>query len=509
MSTFQRQYVSNLVPGNQKLFTAILIMVAVVNSATLGYDTSVMNGLQILPSYSEYFHLNVATTGLNNAASWMGSILCTPLLQFVPDKFGRRKAIMVSATVCFIGITLQAAAQNIGMFIVARIIVGLGTQLSSGAAPALLGELLPAITRGRILGFFFSCFYVGSLTSAIINYGSQHIQSTWSWRLPSLLQIMPSLVALCLLPFVPESPRWLMSKGHDAHALEVLIVTQGKGNPNSEVVKSTFAEIQAAMMSEKTQLPQNPWKEIVSTAPNRKRLFILCTFGVMINSFGNFVVSFYLGKILDQAGITNTNTQTQINVILSCWSFVVACIGSYMLDVIGRRKHALGSVAGMIVCLYLVGGLIKVYGESTNKSGIYGTIALIFLFQGCYAFSITPMTSLYATEVSQYKLRTTGIAIFRFFDSGFGLMSSFALSYAMEDLGWKFYLINASYNIVFFVIIYFSWVETKGLPLEEIALKFEGPTALSGQMLSDEASPGEGDLKQPEKRDGVVTTLSL
>lgn len=60
------------------------------------------------------------------------------------------------------------------------------------------------------------------------------------------------------------------------------------------------------------------------------------------------------------------------------------------------------------------------YGESTNQSGIYGTIAVIFLFQGFYAFSITPMTSLYPTEVSQYKLRATGIAIFRMLDSGFG-----------------------------------------------------------------------------------------
>ena len=66
-----------------------------------------------------------------------------------------------------------------------------------------------------------------------------------------------------------------------------------------------------------------------------------------------------MDKILTQSGITSVNTKTQINVILSCWSFVVACFGSYMLDFIGRRRQALGSVAGMIVCLYAVGGMIK------------------------------------------------------------------------------------------------------------------------------------------------------
>jgi hypothetical protein len=152
------------------------------------------------------------------------------------------------------------------------------------------------------------------------------------------------------------------------------------------------------------------------------------------------------------------------------------------------------------------------YGESTNKSGIYGTIAVIFFFQGLYAFAITPLTTVYPTEVSQYKLRTTGIAIFRFFDSGFGLMSSFALSYAMADLGWKFYLINASYNIIFFAVIYLTWVETKGLPLEEIALKFEDPATLGeGVILGSEAvgSGGDGQSEMAEvlKGEGVVVSV--
>lgn len=110
-----------------------------------------------------------------------------------------------------------------------------------------------------------------------------------------------------------------------------------------------------------------------------------------------------------------------------------------MVDILGRRIQTFIGISGMVVTLYIIGGLIKRkptffrtysaqilthavldYGESTNQSGIYGTIAVIFLFQGFYAFSITPMTSLYPTEVSQYKLRATGIAIFRMLDSGFG-----------------------------------------------------------------------------------------
>ncbi|KAJ0335950.1 hypothetical protein COL922a_008561 [Colletotrichum nupharicola] len=148
----------------------------------------------------------------------------------------------------------------------------------------------------------------------------------------------------------------------------------------------------------------------------------------------------------------------------------------------------------MSATLYIIGGLIKKYGESTNQSGIYGAIAVIFLFQGFYAFSITPMTSLYPTEVSQYKLRATGIAIFRMLDAGFGLLASFCMAYAMADLGWKFYFINASWNLLFLVVAYFTFVETKGLKLEEIAAKFEGSRILDA-IAEDSDSQETRDAK--------------
>ncbi|KAL3457452.1 general substrate transporter [Aspergillus heterothallicus] len=496
--TFERKHLSRWVPADHRVLMPLLLAATIVNSATLGYDSSVMNGLLILPSYSEYFHLTTATEGLNNAAMWMGGILGAFLMQPVPDYFGRRRAIYIAAIVTVIGIILQAAAQNIGMFVVARIIVGIGSAISNGAAPTLLGELLPPRRRARVLGLFFSCYYVGSLLSSVINYGSQNIESTWSWRLPSLLQFIPSLLSVIIVPFVPESPRWLIAQGRSDEAFEVLILMQGKNKTDLQKGDEQLREIRDTIVHEAEEYPRNPWREIVSTKANRKRLVILCTFGPMINMFGNFIISFYLTKILSQAGITDTVTQTQVQVIINCWSFAIAIFGSFMLDVLGRRKQMFIGAGGMVVTLLMIGGLIKRYGNSSNTSGIYGTIAVIFLFQGFYAFSVSPMTSLYPTEVSPFKLRTTGIAIFRMLDSGFGLLASFAMAYAMADLGWKFYFINAAWDFVFLVIAYFTFIETKGLKLEEINAKFEGKEVITA-IVSDSESQGSNKVGAMEK----------
>jgi MFS family permease len=259
---------------------------------TLGYDSSVMNGLMILPVYSEYFKLTTATEGLNNAAMWMGGIIGAVLMQPVPDYFGRRKAIYIASAVTIVGVILQAAAQNVAMFVVARFIVGVGSAISNGAAPTLLGELLPPHRRGRVLGLFFSCYYVGSLFSAIVNFGSQNIPTTWAWRLPSLLQFVPSLLAVIIVPFVPESPRWLIAHDQHEEALEVLLIMQGKNNLDIARGDAQLEEIRTTIKREEVEYPRNPWREIVSTRANRKRLTILCTFGPMINMFGNFIISY-------------------------------------------------------------------------------------------------------------------------------------------------------------------------------------------------------------------------
>ncbi|KAK6071507.1 hypothetical protein SCUP234_06806 [Seiridium cupressi] len=464
-------HVGKMVPRNATAISILLVVVAVVNSATLGYDSSMMNGLSILPQYSDYFALNTATTGLNNGAVWMGSVLGATMIQPVSDILGRKKGILIAGCICVIGTIIQSAAHNIATFVVGRIFVGIGSELASGPAPTLIAEILPAKQRGPVLGLYWTCFYVGSLLSSAINLGAVNISTTWAWRLPSLLQAVPSLLSIAVLPLVPESPRWLIMKGRNDEAREIIAIMHGMNDVAAKETAEVFDEINSVLVKEREEQPKNPWKEFFTTKANRHRLSILVSFGVMIEMLGNFVIS--------------------------CWSFAVAVTGSLLVDVVGRRFLALTSIGGMVAMLYIFGGLSKTYGTSDNTSAVYGTVAVVFLFQGFYAFGITPLTSMYPPEILPYNMRNAGISIFRCIDSCFGLMASFAMSYAMDNLGWKFYFINGSWNVVFLAIVYFTWVETRRMPLEEIAIKFGDLDVqdlhrdLVSEVVTDQIIPSE------------------
>jgi MFS family permease len=127
-------------------------MIDVLLSQTVGYDGSMLNGLNILPSYTDYFNLNAATTGLNTASVFIGGFLGPLVSGIIADKIGRRLAIFWGSLATLVGVLLQTAAQNIAMFVVARIILGFGSALSGIAAGVYLAETFPSRWRAWGVG---------------------------------------------------------------------------------------------------------------------------------------------------------------------------------------------------------------------------------------------------------------------------------------------------------------------------------------------------------------------
>lgn len=119
------------------------------------------NGLNILPSYTDYFHLTAATTGLQTASVFIGGVIAGLTWGFVTDWLGRRVALFWAAIITIVAVVLQTAAQDNAMFIIARILIGFGTTASGCSGPPFLAETLPLHQRGYGIGLFNDCYYVG------------------------------------------------------------------------------------------------------------------------------------------------------------------------------------------------------------------------------------------------------------------------------------------------------------------------------------------------------------
>ncbi|KAB5531441.1 MFS sugar transporter-like protein [Coniochaeta sp. 2T2.1] len=441
---------------------------------TFGYDGSMMNGLNILPAYNDYFRLTTTTTALNTSTLYLGGCIAGFVWGPVTDAIGRRPSLFWAAILTLIAVVLQTAAQNVGMFIFARILIGFGTTASAITGPAYLAETLPWKSRAWGLGIFNDFYYVGGLVAAGVTFGTAEMTSTWAWRLPSLIQGVFSLGCILILPFLPESPRWLISQGRRPEALKSLAQANARGDETNEIVLLQFKEICDTLDFERQDEAQLSFKQILKNRGARKRLIIAATCAIFSTLAGNIIASYYLGTMLDNAGITDTTTQLQINIILNAWSLVVSVCGTLYTDKIGIKATALASTAVMTVAIFLVGTLTKIYGDSDFNPGIYATVAMIFIFMGAYSFGWTPLLYLVPAEILNYRIRANGMSFFGFVLNATALWAVFAFPFALEGIGWKTYMINGTWDVFVFFFIWWYWVEIKGMTLEEIDEVMDG-----------------------------------
>lgn len=436
-----------------------------------------LNGLNILPAYNDYFNLDAATTGLNTASVFIGGTLGPIFAGVVSDKLGRRPAMFWGAFIMLIGIVLQSAAQNIAMFVVGRIFLGFGQGISGVAAGVYLSETFASRWRAWGVGLLNDFYYVGALIAAGITLGTGTWHSTWAWRAPSIIQGLFSILCIVILPFIPESPRWLIHEGHfDAARLSVA-QANASGDVKNPVVLTVYKEILDTLEWEKNQGRTMSPLEIIRTPTARKRFLIGMSPGPFSCVAGNIIASYYLGAELDTAGITDSVDQLKANVVLNVWCLLCSLIGTHLVAMWGRKPTALVSEILLVVCLFTIGGLSKLYADNpsgASQSLIYGDVAMMFLFQGFYSVAWTPLLFVYPPEILNYSIRANGVAFSQFGLNALALLLVFIMPIGLNKIGWKMYMVNGSWDIVICVLIAAFWVETKGRTLEEIDAIFEG-----------------------------------
>lgn len=294
---------------------------------------------------------------------------------------------------------------------------------------------------------------------------------------------------------MPESPRWLYAHHRSDEARAFIIRYHANGNPSSPLVDQEIAEIAAALGSdaENDSRVTSPFVFLKSSA-NRCRLFIILmvSFGVLWTGQG--IITYYFTEMLDSVGITNTNAQTGINGGMAVWNLFCSLTGVFLADRIGRRPLWLTSFIGMAMInipMTITNAVYKEHGGGVAAA--YASVVFMFLFNGAFNLACNPLLYSYTPEVLPFHLRSQGLAI-QAWSSQIGLLvNQYVNPIAMAAIGFWYYVFYLGMIIFFTVVIYLTFPETKGYPLEELAALFEdgkgfswrGPPRVPPLVVSD------------------------
>ncbi|KAJ7264115.1 hexose transporter [Mycena haematopus] len=451
------------------------ITLLLITSSTNGYDGSMMNGLQSLTQWEDYFnHPTKGKLGLLNAIQTIGGLAGYPFAPYMADGLGRRPTVFFGAAIMVVATAVQTASQSVGMFIGARFLIGFGLTFAANAAPMLVTELSYPKYRAPLTSIYNSLWYSGAIVAAWATFGTFKINNSWSWRVPSLLQAIPSIFQVALVLFAPESPRFLVSKGKEAEALRTLAYYHADGNEEDPLVQYEFQEIKAAIEYDRTVSANVGWSSFFASPGNRKRVRIIVAIAFFSQWSGNGLVSYYLNKVLTSVGVTSPTIQLLINGILQIWNLAWALTASSMVERFGRRLLFMVSVCGMCLFFTLQTICTARYRINGDTSAAHAVIAFIFLYYASYDIAFTPLIVTYTLEILPYNIRAKGFNIFNFTISLALIFNQYVNPIALANIDWKYYIVYCVWLVVEGVFLWFYVVETKNRTLEETATLFDG-----------------------------------
>lgn len=303
------------------------------------------------------------------------------------------------------------------MFVGGRFLVGMGSNISQGSAPLLIIELAHPQHRGKLTTMYNTLWYVGAIIAAWSVYGTQKYTGSIAWRLPVGLQALMPVVQLVGIWWIPESPRWLVSKDRSEEALEILVKYHASGDSTDGFVHEEFREIRDVLQQEKVYAKQG-WDVLLRTAGNRKRLLLIALVSFFSQCSGNGLVSYYLHDILESVGITEPEDQAVYNGCLQIWCFLIAiCLSALLVDRLGRRALFMIAAVGMLITFTIWTACSAVYAQTGNVGAGRAVLAMIFLFYGVAGFAWPGLTVSYCVEILPYNIRAKGLALSMAFTS--------------------------------------------------------------------------------------------
>ncbi|KAJ3276011.1 hypothetical protein HDV01_006181 [Terramyces sp. JEL0728] len=454
--------------------------IAFLNSAINGYDLSLMSSIVVMKPFKKVFG-DISVDTDPNFFAWfigllqLGSVTGTFFVGPIANAFGRVRTMALGSTIIIAGAVLEILPKDLTMLQIGRFLIGFGVVFVTTAAPTYVVEIAHPSFRGRAGAAYNTGWSVGSIPAAVITFAFANSISDASWQVPLFVQCVFSGVVLLGCFIIPESPRWLMSKGRVEEARQFFIKYHADGDATDPIIDEQIQAFEE--MQKENENTVTTYFGLFTTSTLRYQMLLLFLVAFFTQYAGNYVSGYYIQQILPYLGVDKDNTfQTLLfNVITQIIGCVAGFAGAGQGD--SRNRRTLFT-AGAIATAACMAGLTLFCGiYDATQSAIWGIVAFLFIqaFSIGYSFCYTPLQSLYCVEILSYNARATGMAFEQLLVNAVAYIQNYILSNGANKLAWRFFGFYVVVDIIAALTYQKYFPETKGRTLEEIEQIFEDP----------------------------------
>ncbi len=450
-----------------KQFIFGITAVSAMGGLLFGYDWVVIGGAK--PFYERFFEITTSPhlQGWAMSSALIGCFLGAISSGFFADRFGRKLLLIFAAALFTISAIGTGAVNDFTLFIVFRLIGGVGIGLASAISPMYIAEISPAHIRGRLVSVNQLTIVIGILAAQIMNFLiADHIAAdatdvdilnSWNgqmgWRWMFWAEIVPASVFFILAFFIPESPRFLVKSGRTEKAKNILTRIGGE-----EYALQEEKNIEHTIKTATTKIA---FGDLV-----KKDVRPILVIGIILAAFqqwcGVNVVFNYAEEVFVSAGYSVGDMLFNI-IITGTVNLIFTLVAMRVVDSLGRRKLMLFGSIGLAVIYFVLGGsyMLKLDGVVI--------LVLVLLGIATYAMTLAPITWVVLSEIFPNRVRGIAMAV----ATTALWIASFLLTYTFPVLNKVFraggtFWLYAFICVAGFLFILRKLPETKGKSLEEI-----------------------------------------
>ncbi|CAO2653429.1 Nn.00g028400.m01.CDS01 [Neocucurbitaria sp. VM-36] len=494
-----------------KWYQFLVGLFASLGSLLFGYDLGVIAQVIASESFKTKFSPTDNETGAVVSVFTGGAFFGAGFAGPMGDMLGRRMTIMIGALIFCLGGALQTGAQALSYLYSGRAIAGLGVGILCMIIPLYQAELAHPSIRGRITALQQFMLGVGALAAAWISYGTYvgfAPTNDGQWRTSLGIQILPAIVLAALIMIFPESPRWLIDHGKVEQGLHNLAKLHAHGNENDPWVQAEFQQIQDAITFDHEHEAKS-YIELFKDKSCFRRLFLSCAIQASIQMTGVSAIQYYSVTIYGKMGIKGDET-LKYQAISSVIALVAQALCILLIDKFGRRWPLIIGNLGNMVTFIIAAIMLAVFppGSSNNTSAAWGFIVITWIYNFSFSATCGPLSWIIPAEIFDTKTRSKGVSIATMVSFAFNTMIGQVTKPAMEQVGWKYYLLFIICNLTNAIFFYCFLPETAKRPLEEMNHLFTHAPLFVPGMDKRDWIPGtdlERRVEEVEAKQGSVS----